>query len=174
MIFLKLLSKFIKVLRSGATPNQIAWGFALGAIPGLTPLACLHNLAVLLLMILFKINLAAATLALALFSFIAWIFDPLFHSLGFIILVRISVLQGAWTDLYNAPVAPLSLFNNTVVMGSLVVSLALIMPHYFLFKWFVRRYRDSWNAKIDKWKIIKIMKGSKLVKLYTKIKGMEA
>ncbi|NQT25861.1 TIGR03546 family protein [candidate division KSB1 bacterium] len=174
MIFLKLLSKFIKVLRSGASPNQIAWGFALGTIPGLTPLACLHNLIVLLLIIIFKINLAAATMALALFSLIAWIFDPFFHSLGFYILVRISTLQGAWTNLYNAPIAPLSLFNNTVVMGSLAVALILVLPNYFWFKWFVRRYRETWNAKIDKWKIVKIMKGSKLVKVYTKIKGMEA
>ena len=37
MFALKLLSKFIKVLRSAASPNQIAWGFALGAILGLTP-----------------------------------------------------------------------------------------------------------------------------------------
>jgi uncharacterized protein (TIGR03546 family) len=174
MIFLKLLSKFIKVLRSGATPNQIAWGFALGTIPGLTPLACLHNLIVLLLIIIFKINLAAATLALALFSLIAWILDPFFHTLGFFILVRIAALQGIWTDLYNAPVAPLTRFNNTVVMGSLAAALILLLPNYFWFKWFVRRYRDSWNAKIDKWKIMKIMKGSKLVKVYDSIRGMEA
>jgi len=174
MIFLKLISKFIKVLRSGASPNQIAWGFALGTIPGLTPLACLHNLFVLILIIIFKINLAAATMALALFSFIAWIFDPFFHNLGFIILVRISALQNPWTELYNAPVAPLSFFNNTVVMGSLVTAIVLLLPNYFFFKWFVRRYRDSWNAKIDKWKIVKVLKGSKLVKVYTKIRRLEA
>ena len=51
MIFLKLIGKFISVLRSAASPNQIAWGFALGMIPGLTPINALHNLAVLILII---------------------------------------------------------------------------------------------------------------------------
>lgn len=174
MIFLKLLSKFIKVLRSEASPNQIAWGFALGAVPGLTPPGSLHNLFVLILIILLRINLAAAILSFALFSVFAWIFDPFFDSLGFTLLVRISALQGLWTDLYNAPVAPLFRFNNTVVMGSLLVSLLLVPVNYFWFKWFVRRYRESWNARIEKWKIVRVLKGSKIVGVYRKIRHMEA
>jgi uncharacterized protein (TIGR03546 family) len=174
MIFLKLLSKFIGVLRSAASPNQIAWGFALGTIPGLTPLNALHNLGVLVLLIILNVNIASATLALAIFSLIAWMLDPLFHAIGYIVLVQIPFLQSLWTDLYNAPIAPLTRFNNTVVMGSLLVSLVLLVPNYFLFRAFVLRYRESWNAKIAKWKIVQIMKGSNLVKLYFKIRGMEA
>ncbi|HDQ45750.1 MAG TPA: TIGR03546 family protein [bacterium] len=173
MIFLKILSKFIRVLRSAASPNQIAWGFALGAIAGLTPLNALHNLAVLILLIILNVNIAAAILALTIFSLIAWLFDPFFHTIGYAVLVQLSWLRPAWTDLYNAPVAPLTRFNNTVVMGGLLTSLVLLIPNYLLFRWFVIRYRESWNDRIRKWKVVQILKSSKIVRFYLKIRGME-
>ena len=170
MIFLKLLGKLIKVLKSGESPSQLAWGFALGAILGFTPIKCLHNLVVVVLLIILNVNIAAALLAFVLYSFIAWIFDPFFHTIGFFILVKVPFLQSFWTILYNAPIAPLTRFNNTVVMGSLLFSFVMLVPNYFFFKWFVGRYRETWNEKIQKWKIIKILKGSKLVKFYFKIR----
>ena len=54
MFILKILGKFIKVLRSAASPRQIAWGFALGCILGLTPFWSLHNL-LLVVLILFVV-----------------------------------------------------------------------------------------------------------------------
>ncbi|HDI52057.1 DUF2062 domain-containing protein [candidate division KSB1 bacterium] len=172
MFALKLLSKFIKVLRSAASPNQIAWGFALGAILGLTPLWRLHNLVVLVLLIVLNINVTSAMLAFALFSFFAWLLDPLFHSIGYFVLVKLTFLTPLWTSLYNAPIAPFTRFNNTITMGSLLLSLVLLVPNYLLFKRFVIRYRDSWNKKIQKWKITKILQGSKLVKFYLKIRNL--
>jgi len=172
MILLKLLAKFIKVLRSSESPNQVAWGFALGTIPGLTPINCLHNLVVLLLLIILRVNLAAALLALLFTSFFAWLLDPLFHTIGFYLLVDVPFIQSLWTELYNAPIAPLTRFNNTVVMGSFIVAVVLLVPHYLLFKLFINRYRESWAQKIEKWKIVKILKASKLVKLFIKLKKL--
>lgn len=172
MIFLKLLGKFIKVLQSNESPNQIAWGFALGSIAGLTPLTVLHNLLVLFLIIILKVNIAAAVLALLIYSLIAWVFDPVFHTLGFVLLIEFSALESFWTTLYNAPVAPLSKFNNTVVLGSLVVSLMLLPVNYWIFKSFVRRYRESWRDKIQKWKVTKMLMGSKIARFYFKIREM--
>ncbi len=133
MIVLKLLGKFIKVLRSAASPKQIAWGFALGAIPGLTPLNSLHNAVVLILLIILNVNITSAILAFLIYSLIAWIFDPLFHTIGYFLLVDIAALKSMLTALYNAPIAPLTRFNNTVVMGSFVSSLILLMPNFLLF-----------------------------------------
>lgn len=172
MIILKILGKFIKVLRSAASPRQIAWGFALGAIIGLTPLRAAHNLLVILLILILNVNISAALLAFILYTLIAWIFDPLFHSLGYFVLVKIPALQSLWTSLYNAPLAPFTRFNNTVVMGSLLCSLLLLVPNYLLFKWFVRRYRESWNEKITQLKISKAVMGSKAVKLYLRIRNL--
>lgn len=172
MIFLKLLGKFIKVLQSNASPNQIAWGFALGTIAGLTPLIALHNLFVLILIVILNVNIAAALLGLMIYSFFAWLLDPVFHALGFVLLVQVPGLEPMWTALYNAPMAPLTRFNNTVVLGSLVLALILLPLNHWLFKVFVRRYRDSWAAKIKQWKITKMILGSKLANVYIKIRGM--
>ena len=170
MIILKLLSKFIKVLRSAASPNQIAWGFALGAIMGLTPLWSLHNLIILILIIILKINFTSAIFSLLLFSLFAYLLDPLFHNFGYQALAGISALEPTWTSMYNAPIAPFTKFNNTVVMGSFLFSLLFMLPNYFLFKVFVVRYRESWNDKIKKWKISKALMGNKVVQLYFKIR----
>ncbi|MBN1895251.1 TIGR03546 family protein [bacterium] len=173
MIFIKLFSKLIKILKSGDSPSQIAWGFALGSIPGLTPLFCLHNAAVLFLLLVLNVNFGAALLALAVFSLFAWLLDPMFHAVGYWALAQIPALQPLWTSLYNAPVAPLTRFNNTVVMGSFLVSLVLLLPVFFLFRALVLKYRNSWDDKIEKWKIVKAVKASKFYDLYMKVKGLE-
>ncbi|MBN2012286.1 TIGR03546 family protein [candidate division KSB1 bacterium] len=172
MIIIKLISKFIKVLSSAASPNQIAWGFALGTIPGLTPINALHNAVVLILLIILNVNISSALFALLIYSLFAWMLDPFFHAIGYYVLAEIPALTSFWTSLYNAPIAPLTRFNNTVVMGSFLVAIALLIPHYLLFKWFVRKYRDTWNEKIKKWKITKAITGSKVVKLYLKFKDV--
>ena len=172
MFVLKILGKFIKVLSSEASPNRIAWGFALGAIPGLTPLASLHNLVVLLLVLLLRVNISAALLAFILYGAIAWTLDPLFHAIGHGVLVGFDGLRPLWTWLYNLPIAPLSRFNNTVVMGGLLAGLALLAPNYLGFRWMVRRYRDSWNQAIQKWRITRAIQGSKLVRAYVKIRNL--
>jgi uncharacterized protein (TIGR03546 family) len=172
MIFLKLLSKFIGVLRSGAKPSEIAWGFALGTILGFTPFRGAHTLAVIVLLCILRVNVSAAMFSWLVYSLFAVLFDPLFHSLGFLLLTGIPALIPLWTKLYNAPVAPLTRFNNTVLMGSLVVSLVLLVPNFLFFKWFVERYRESWNAKIKKWKVVHALNTSGVVQWYFKIREM--
>lgn len=170
MIFLKLLGKLIKALKSAESPRQMAWGFALGAFLGLMPLNTLFTLILFLIIFLLRVNFASTMLAFAAYSLFAHLLDPLFHQAGFFILVHLQFLHPVWTALYNWPIAPLTRFNNTIVMGGLIGSLVLTGPNYFLFRGFVTRYRESWNEKIGKWKIVQILKGSKLVKLYTRIK----
>ncbi|MCJ7812630.1 TIGR03546 family protein [bacterium] len=170
MFLLKILSKLLKALRSADSPNQLAWGFALGGILGLTPLLNLHNVLVILLILVLRVNIAAAVLSFMLFSLVAWICDPVFHTVGFGLLVQVPFLQSIWTALYNAPVLPLSRFNNTVVLGSLFCSLILLFPNYFLFRWMIVQYRQQWNVAIQKWRLVQLFKGSKLIQFYHKVK----
>jgi uncharacterized protein (TIGR03546 family) len=172
MFGLKLLAKLIKVLRSGESPGKIAGGFILGMIIGLTPIWSLHNLIVLILLIILNVNLGMAVFSFLLFSGFAYLIDPLFHSLGYWILVDIPALQGLWTTMYNTPVIGLSKFNNTVVMGSLVVSIIMLFPAYFAAKWFVIYYREHIDAKMQKWKIVQMVKSSKIYNLYEKIRNI--
>jgi hypothetical protein len=101
MFWLKLVSNFIKILREGQTPAQVAGGFALGSILGLSPMLTLQGLLVWLVILVLDVNLSAATLSLLVFSLVAFIFDPVFHHLGYFLLVDVESLKGVWTTLYN-------------------------------------------------------------------------
>lgn len=92
MFWLKLVSNFIKILREGQTPAQVAGGFALGSILGLSPMLTLQGLLVWLVILVLDVNLSAATLSLLMFSLIAFIFDPVFHHLGYFLLVDVEGL----------------------------------------------------------------------------------
>lgn len=166
MIAIKFILKFIKILNRDATPQQIAGGIALGSIAGITPLASLHNLAVLFLVMVIRVNMSSAFLGLALFSGIAHLLDPLSNRIGYALLVEAEFLAPFWTLLYNTPLVPWTSFNNTLTLGSLVLSLVLFWPLYFLLAWAVRKYREKLMAAVARWKIVTILKGSKLYGLY--------
>ena len=172
MFFLKLLGKLFKALRSDASPGQIASGFVLGMILGLTPFWSLHNLFVILLIILIRVNISMAIFSFLLFSAFAYLLDPLFHSFGYWLLVDVGFLRGFWTWCYNQPLVALTNFNNTIVLGSLVVALLLVLPAFPLVKRAVVFYREKIDHRIQKLKIIQALKGSKLYSLYQKISNL--
>lgn len=170
MFILKLLGKLLKALSSGESPSQIAGGFILGMILGLTPFWSLHNLVVILLIIIIRVNISMAIFSWLFFSVFAYLLDPLFHSLGYWLLVDVTALKGLWTGMYNTSGLPLTRFNNTVVLGSLVSSLVLLAPMFFLAKKGVILYREKIHDRVQKLKIVKIVKSSGIYSLYKKIK----
>ena len=93
MIILKLLGKLVKALKSEDSPRQMAWGFAIGAFLGFMPLNTLFTLFTFLAIFLLRINFASAMLAFGLFSIFADLLDPIFHDLGFLLLVNFSFLK---------------------------------------------------------------------------------
>lgn len=169
MIVFKILSKLIKVLRSNESPNQLAWGFVLGMIIGLTPFWNLHNLLVIVLIAIFNVNIAMASLAFLVFSLFAYLLDPLFHSLGYALLVNAESLRPLWVFCSTTSVLAWARLNNTVVLGSLVTALVLLLPMYFFFKWFVKIYREKLDTRVQQFKIMKMLKGSSLYQLYERI-----
>lgn len=171
MFWLQIVSNFLKILRAGQTPRQIAAGFALGSIVGLSPVFTLQGLVVWLLILIFNVNLSAAILSFTLFSVVAYLLDPLFHWLGYQLLVNVEALKDLWTTLYNAPIAPLTRFNNTVVMGSFLAAIVLSLPVYFGMKQFVIAYRATIGAKVERWKIYQIVSKSAIVRWYGRIKN---
>lgn len=171
MFWLQIVSNFLKILRAGQTPRQIAGGFALGSIVGLSPMFTLQGLVVWLLILIFNVNLSAALLSFTLFSIFAYLLDPVFHWLGYQILVNIDQLKDLWTLLYNAPIAPLTRFNNTVVMGSLLAAIVLCVPVYFGMRQFVVAYRATIGSKVEQWKIYQIVSKSAIVRWYNRIKN---
>ena len=172
MFWLKLIKDIVAIFREGQTPRQVAGGFMLGSIIGLSPAMTLQGLVVWLLILVLDVNIGAAVLALTFCSLCAYLLDPFFHWLGYQILVNVDALREIWTTFYNLPVAPLTRFNNTVVMGSFVVALLLAAPIYFGFKHLVIAYRKTIGARIEKMHIYKALKQSGIVQLYMRIRNL--
>jgi uncharacterized protein (TIGR03546 family) len=166
MITIKLVLKLINILNKDASPRQIAGGMALGSIAGITPFLSLHNLIVLILVLMIRVNITSAIFSMGVFTVFAYILDPVFNKIGYFVLVKVPALQPLWTAMYNTPVVPWTSFNNTLTLGSLVFALFLFWPLYFFLVWFVKVYRERIMAKIAQWKIVQMLKASKLFGLY--------
>ena len=172
MIILKLLSKLIKVLRAGPSPTQVAGGFTLGMFLGLIPGFNFYWFLVFMVILLLNVNISAVILGSLVFSLFAYLLDPVAHNLGFILLTDVEWLKEFWTTLYNLPVFPLSGYNNTVVLGSLVVSLLSTTPVYFLARSGIVQYREKLDPKFKKFKLVKIVKGSKIYTFYARVRNL--
>jgi uncharacterized protein (TIGR03546 family) len=166
MLVLKMVQAFFKALHSEGTPGQVAAGMALGSVLGLTPLLSLHNLLALALIVILNVSVPAATLGAALFVPLGFLLDPAFDWIGTKLLLETPALTPVWTALYNVPVVPLTNFNNTVVLGSVVVSVALWLPLFFAGRWGVARYRVTVAQRMRASKLYRAVTASKLFNIY--------
>lgn len=166
MLLLKLIQSLVKTLHSEGTPAQVAAGLALGAVLGLTPLWNLHNAVVLALIIVLNVSFPGAMVGWALFIPVGFLLDPAFDWIGRTLLLDTPALRPLWTALYNAPVVPLTNFNNTVVLGSLVFAAAVWLPLFFASRWGVARYRATVAERLKRSALYRTVAASKLYNLY--------
>ena len=172
MLILKFLSKLINILNSAASPRQIAGGFILGMMIGITPFWSLLNWLLLLVLIVINVNITAGILGFMIFQVLSVVANPLFHHLGHWLLVDQSALQGFWSFITNLPLLPFFRLNNTSNLGSLVYGLLLILPVYWSMKAAVSIYRSKYADKIAQWKVVRWLKGFKLFGWYRKLRTM--
>jgi uncharacterized protein (TIGR03546 family) len=166
----KAFAKFLKVLNSEAGPGQISLAFCFSTVAGLTPLFSLHNLIVLLLVLILRVNLSAFLVGLALFSGVAYLLDPLFHRIGLAVLTA-ETLNGLWTVLYNSTLWRIERFNNTILMGSLLSSLILFIPLFILSNLSIHRYRQHVLGWVRKTRLMQTLQATKLYQTYRSISG---
>ncbi len=156
-LLLKQIFAFIKMLNSETGHNQLAAGIAAGFILGMTPMMSLQSLLVFICIFFFRIQMGAAFLAAFFFAFVAWLLDPVFHSVGSAVLEADS-LQSLFTVMYNMPLVPLTRFNNSIVMGSAVVTIALSPVVYLVSLTLIKKYRSTvlvWLKETKLWKALK-------------------
>jgi len=165
---LMILAKLFKALNSESAPGQIALAVALGSIAGLTPLMSAHNIIVVFLACIIRVNFTAFLLAITLFSGIAYMFDPIMANIGEQVLTN-QDLYAFWTGLYQSDFWRVTHFNNTLVMGSLIFALIAFLPILLISRWLVISYRERIMASIEKWKIVQMLKASKFYRLYQTI-----
>lgn len=162
---LKLIQSLFGALHSEGTPGQLAAGIVLGSFLGLTPLMNIHNAVIFALLVLLNVSFAGGMLGWALFVPIGFLLDPLFDWIGHGLLLAPS-LRSMWTSLYNMPVMPLTNFNNTVVLGSVVFALVFAIPLFFVLRGAVARYRETVGARVRASKFYRALTASKVYNVY--------
>lgn len=145
---LSVAKSLLQAIHGGTEPRHLAAGFALGAALGLVPKGNLFAAAFFLLFFLFNVDKGMAALSAAFFTAVGWGLDGLAHRIG-LGLLKAAALRGLWTALYDLPVVPLTRFNNTVVLGNLVLGLILYMPLYHGFLRAYRWYDLNLRARIE-------------------------
>ena len=165
MLILQFLQTMFKALNSDGTPGQVGMGMAIGLCFGLTPLVSLHNLVVLAIAMLTTVSFPGVFLGWAIATPLGFMLDPVFDRIGMALLMQDS-LAPFFTWVVNTPVVALSRLNNTIVLGSLVSWMLLLVPSYFVFRVLVDRYRAHVLVYVQKLKVVQALQGSKLWDLY--------
>jgi uncharacterized protein (TIGR03546 family) len=162
---IKLIQSLFGALHSEGTPGQLAAGIVLGSVLGLTPLLNIHNAIVFAALVLLNVSFAGGMLGWALFIPIGFLLDPLFDWLGHALLLA-QPLRGFWTSLYNTPIVPLTNFNNTVVLGSVVFAVLAAVPLFFALRVGVVRYRATIGERVRQSKWYRAVMASKVYNMY--------
>lgn len=166
-LLLKQIFSFFQLLNSETGTNQLASGLACGLILGFSPFLSIQTFLILFLIFFFRIQMGAAFLSAFFFKFVAFIFDPAADQLGRIVLENGS-LRPLFVHMYNMPLVPLTRFNNSIVMGSMVVGLILVIPAFFLFRAMIIKYRATVVARFKGTKVWKSFAATKIYAWYTK------
>ena len=140
------LWKQVKLIRGiwkqPADPPQWALSVALGMLLGLIPKGNLTAVVVTILVLSIRVHLGVTLLAALAVSFVAGWLDPLTGTVGNVLLGTPS-LRPFWERLHRLPLVPWLRWNNTVVLGSLVVGGASAVPLYHIVLRVARRWSSN-------------------------------
>lgn len=145
---MKLNNPFFQLFdlaRLETSPTQVALGFTLGMLLGLTPTMTLQFGIFFIAVFLLRANLLALFFSCAFFCTLSLTLDPVFDAIGTPILTQTPALLRLWAGLYHLPVITFTRFHNTVVMGSLVVCTILTPILFFSARKLWSRYQEDIN-----------------------------
>lgn len=160
-LILKPIRLALKALITEATPGQLATGFAMGVLIGLVPKGNLIAVALGIVLAASRANLGVAAATILVCSFVSPYLDPLFDQLGGWLLAH-PQLQDMWTQLYNKPVMPWTDFNNSVVLGSLVIGVLALYPMYRLSRPIFTAYSEKVAVWAKKFWLTRVLLGLEL------------
>lgn len=170
-LLIKQLINLIRLLHSDTGQAQIAAGLAFGVFLGFAPFISLQTALVLIVVFIFRVQLAAAFLSAFFFKFVAFLLDPVADPIGRVLLESQS-LRPLWTSMHNVPLLPMTRFNNSIVLGSFALSILLCPILYFVFKSLVIKYQTTVVQKFEASKAWKLFKATKLFDWYSKYRNL--
>lgn len=164
------LRKILLLLSSDKSPAQLSAGVAFAVLSGLVPIGTLLWWAILLLVLVLRVNLGMWTAVMGLVKLLAWPLGFALAGLGHAVLAA-GFLAPFWTWLYAVPVVALSGWNRPTAMGGLVIGVVLFAPVFVLSQRGIHRYRERVLPHLEKYKVVRILKGSVLYKFYETVTG---
>jgi len=151
---IKSIARALVALNSNVHRNQIAAGFACGVLFALLPAGNLLWLGLFVLTFFLKLNYGMQLVVTVLLGLARPLLGAALDALGWAILGA-PFLRPLFTTLYNLPIAPLTRFNNSIVMGGLAAGLLLWLPSFFAMRAFVSLYRARLAPKVAESRIYK-------------------
>ncbi len=167
---LNQLMQLISILNSKTKPGELALGVVMGMYAGFLSGAPLDLVIIFMLLVIFNANITMFIFSMAAFKLLAFGVDIAGDKLGYAVLT-IGAVKKAGVVLMSLPVIPFTKFNYTVIMGDFLIAVALTP-----FVWFgtvksVPFYRDHIMEKVDKFKVVKMIKASNAFKTYNSFRG---
>lgn len=162
--------RIIKILNSDASPSAIASAISLALVLGLTPIASPHNLLILLIVLLFRVHLGTFILAAVGFSLLGLAAESALEQFG-LALLQNETYQSIWTSIYNTQLGRLSFFNYSTTMGGLFIGVVGFIPMWFISLFVVNQYRENIMGWVEKNKLVQLLKGSAIIRLYNNTAG---
>ncbi|SDZ99881.1 TIGR03546 family protein [Alkalimonas amylolytica] len=161
---LTMLARILKVLNSEASPWQIGWAVALGLCAGLLPFGLLTVL-ILLIACLFTVNLSTFLLVWGFSKALLWLLAAPLEQLGW------NIGQQDWllSVLSHSETLQLLHLHHSLVLAAFLLSVLILFPVAWLTTRLVLKYRHVLMPHLNQWKVVQLLKASKLAQLYQKM-----
>lgn len=161
---LTLIAKILKVLNSEDSPWQIGWAVGFGVLAGLLPFGLL-TIVILLIVCFFTINLSTFLLVWGVCGGLMLIFGDALEAFTWQHAQNPTFLE----LLASTESLQLLHLHHTLVLGALLLGLFLLLPLGWISSFLVTQYRLRVMSKMRKWKVVQVLKASKLVQIYEKL-----
>jgi len=159
------IKKTLAILKSNLTPNQIAFGFALGILAGLPPTG-LHIILPFTVAVFVRCSYRAFLVSFGLFKLLSLASAPGAYAVGRWLLDASRGLDSLWRSLFHLPVfAPMG-YGRYLLLGSLALGLLIAIPAFVLVRFLVSRYRASFAAWVSGWRMSSRLKGRRSARLF--------
>jgi uncharacterized protein (TIGR03546 family) len=158
-LIIKPLRMACKALLAQSSPGQLSMGLAMGVLVGLVPKGNLLAIVLGMVLAATRVNLGIAAAAIVACTFASSFLDPVSDRIGVWLLSQ-PQLHSLWTQLYNTPVMPWTAFNNSVVLGSLVLGLVLLYPLHRLTRPLFERYSAAVSLWAQKFWLTRLLLGA--------------
>jgi uncharacterized protein (TIGR03546 family) len=167
---IRQFAKLLRILNSETAPINISLGICFGMVVGFTQMWSVHNLIILFIVLFFRVNLSAFIIGTLAFKSLSFLFNGAFHQIGLSLLTA-EFYNDIGTYLYNVTFWKFDRINNTIVIGSIVLSIIGFIPMLLLLNVLIKKYREHILTYVRKTKIAKAMLSSNIYHYYKKVTG---